>query len=918
MTNDFDVTAAVRALWAKSDAGGKPQPLVAHLFDAAAVAEIIWDQYASLSYRRKLDSACKGKGREVFVLLAALHDLGKATPAFQIKSEALAVKVRAAGLKVPAGRSQDWPHWKAGAFLMLEELREVGRPSRWVAAVLEAHHGWFDARATYRDGTWDRLHGDGRWEAVQRELLATILTELEYSLESFPRVDPSHGLQLATAGYICMADWIASGPHFPGLGEAPSSLALARGRAETAWQSLGFRRGWEQVGEVTAAKSFEERFGFQPRPLQGLASVVGAEMGDGGLVIVEAPMGEGKSEFGMYVAELIAHRTGADGLAFAMPTQGTTDAMFGRVVDWAAKVDPSTPVGLIHGKAMANKEWAEKISPSVSEVFDFEVDDPYGTEPSGASPGQAAKVGVPDEWLRGKHRTLLTPIVVGTIDQLLYAAAQVKFVSMRWAGLIGKIVVIDEVHSYDVYMSKFLETFLRWCASAKIPVILMSATLADSLRAKLQSAYCGWDDEFSKPVQGQTVYDESYPRVSLVKAAGAQQTVSCSPTNPDRGVEVEVMPTHSVHDLDDVANSVVDQVSQGGCGLVILNVVARAQGVYQRLKEAGVPVLLIHGKLTTAERADRTAKALDLLGKVRTRESGRPDRFVVVATQIAEQSFDIDADFLVSDLAPVDLLVQRIGRVHRHDRPVEDRPAQHRHPSCLVAGLIDRGERPPTLLKYPYELLPTLRAAAVVLDPETEWAMPSHIPALVARGYEGPLEEWCPAGWQEVAREFEAELLASEQERENHAKQHCLLVKPEATDVAGLHEEKLEAAEHEQVLVRDGEPTLEVTLVARTPQGFATLAGRPLGVDCERCLDNPALSREVLGDSVRMKPDDRVVTELAWTPGSWAASALLKRQKVLVVADRGQLQSMAGDQAEGVFYSPELGLVVGGNYATHN
>lgn len=891
--------------WAKSNAGGVPHSLVGHLRDTAAVGELLWDRFLAPKVHRQLNDAAGGaRGRDLLVALCALHDVGKATPAFQIKlggDSPVLEQLRRRGLALPLAPAHSmahWPHPKASVVIARALAHRHGVTGcEWVYSMLEGHHGRY-LRPPVKLKAGDLYnHGDVSWQRAQLELADAVLSGAGIILDGWALQQPTRGVQLALGGLLVMADWIASSDLFPGDGMRPQSMDRARSRAEAAWSSLGLVRGWNDGAPIHDASEFERRFGFGPRPLQELTLRAAETMPTPCLYVVEAPMGEGKTEAALGAAEIIARRHGLSGLVFAMPTQGTTDAMYARVREWMANVDPSVTVSLLHGKAMLNEAWVNTLSQHrMGEVHGDEhaAKDAYGmTDEFGTARGASSLMA--SYWLLGRHRGLLSPVVVATVDQVLWAATRTKFVALRHAGLIGRVVVIDEVHSYDAYMSVFLHELLRWCARMGTPVVLMSATLASPVRAGLVRAWregCG-------SAGGDAAQPTGFPSVLAIDG-GTTVGTSCEQYRQDLEVAVGVLPLADPDDIDALADSVVAATESGGCALVILNVVARAQAVWRSLAARGLDALLIHGRLTAAERARRTEAALAKLGK----DGERPDRFVVVATQIAEQSFDIDADILFTDIAPMDLLIQRIGRVHRHDRPAEARPAALRNPRVVVTGVAQGGALPrwPRSFTHVYRDWALLATSAELLRPTT-WTIPSAVPALVERAYSA---EWLgPPAWSAAvksAREMEERERTTRQE---YAAQWRLDADPltEATTLVNLHVQSTDASEDTRTVVRDGDDTVEVSLIVAEAGGLRTLAGIPLGEHGERAAD-PAIARVVLGDSVRIRWFDGL--ETVGPHPQWIGLPLLGYQPVLTLDVSGAAQ--VGSRL--LHYDQALGLSI--------
>ena len=473
--------------------------LLGHMLDTAAVAELMWKRFLTPWMRWRLDEVTGGRGQQFFMWICGVHDCGKATPAFQFSHPDGGARMRMVGLAgrpVPRGAGR-WRHDKAGGLLIKRELDSLWEPHHvgWVWPLVAGHHGSFpDARAL-RPRHQEDGGRDPAWLGVQRGLLDVFTCALGY--EGLAAVEPVKALnraeQLVLSGLIVMADWIASDhEHFTGLDDlAVISLAGARRRAGTGWRRLALRGGW---GEVPVPPLGEDlvrvRFGDPARPSQEHLVSLAHELPAPALIVVEAPMGEGKTKGALAAAEVLAARFGFDGVFVAMPTQATCDPMYEQVLSWVSAFGEGMEeqVALLHGRHRFNQRWRKLWQPS-----DADPEDVYGSIDEDAEYGMASfecgeRQG-PAVWFLGRKRGLLTGFGVGTIDQLLYAATRTRHVMLRFAGLAGKVVIIDEVHAADVYMQQFLAEALRWLGQARVPVILLSATLPPSQRQALVDAY---------------------------------------------------------------------------------------------------------------------------------------------------------------------------------------------------------------------------------------------------------------------------------------------------------------------------------------------------------------------------------------------------------------------------------------------
>jgi hypothetical protein len=355
------------------------------------------------------------------------------------------------------------------------------------------------------------LAGGGPWGAARVAALRWA-TELVGGPEGFkPYADVALGrpTQALLTAIVIMADWIASDAELFPLEPLSTAGVLrlpdperTRARVERGWAALAFPQRWTASPLDDVPDAFRTRFGREPRLVQVCAVKAAMEQPQPGMVIVEAPMGEGKTEAALLAAETLASRSGADGCFVALPTRATTDAMFARVLGWLRAV-PGVPddisVMLAHGTASLNDEYRGLMSRArVRGVGE------HGDE-----------AGIAHEWLRGRKRGPLAQFVVGTVDQVLIAGLKSRHLMLRHLALAGKVVIIDEVHAYDVYMSRYLDRVLHWLGAYGTPVVLLSATLPAGRRAELLAAY-----DSGRTTEPVAVVDE--PGYPVVLASGSR------------------------------------------------------------------------------------------------------------------------------------------------------------------------------------------------------------------------------------------------------------------------------------------------------------------------------------------------------------------------------------------------------------
>ena len=375
-----------------------------------------------------------------------------------------------------------------------------------------------------------------------------------------------------------------------------------------------------------------------------------------GLYIVEAPMGEGKTEAALAGAYRRWTEGNERGLYFALPTQLTSNRIHERVFQFLENtVSTPSALALVHGNAWLCEKRVQPLEPNVPEKRD------------GTDPDQSLSS---NQWFSDSRKSLLAPFGVGTIDQALMAAMPVKFSALRLFALAGKVVVIDEVHSYDPYTSALVDRAIEWLLETGSTVIVLSATLTASRRASLVAAARGGEQNVSL----------AYPLITKVTNGGVQTDTIVVKEAILSSKKVEIR-TCLAEDKEWIGR-VVEAAESGACVLIIRNTVALAQETFDQVRsqcrDLGIKFGLIHSRFTSFDREQQEGEWMRLLGKD---SAGRPAGAVLIGTQVLEQSLDIDADFLVTDLAPTDLILQRIGRLHRHRR---SRPSGCESPRCLI------------------------------------------------------------------------------------------------------------------------------------------------------------------------------------------------------------------------------------------
>lgn len=784
-------------------------PLLFHLLDVAAVTACLWDQVLGRRVREFLSNRLSlppDQARNWLAFWAGLHDLGKATPAFQGKWPVARDKLTSAGLPFPSNPIPK-PHGLLTAVCLPKLLRQHW-PSldpdlaQRLAVALGGHHGIFPQADELNSVTRQSIGGYTKWHQLRRSLV-----ELHAALCGVAELEPprlvavDHAFFLFLAGLASVADWIGSNTDFfpfapPGI-EPELYFHQAQSQAQRALQDLGWL-GWrasDQVLTMPELFPFLREVGL--RPLQEAVAGMASQLAHQGLVLLEAPMGEGKTEAALFLADHWTTVLGQRGCYVALPTMATSNQMFSRVKDFLARRYPQEIVNLqlLHGHASLTAEF-QVLRQRADRLF---APNCLEAEREDGEPDQRGAV-LAAEWFTHRKRGLLAPFGVGTVDQALLAVLNTRHFFVRLFGLAGKTVIIDEVHAYDAYMLKLLERLLAWLAALGCSVVLLSATLPAARRQALLAAYA---KGLGLPNLRIDCTDRPYPRLSLVSARAAD---CCHfPASPSSSRKlalawIEAGSTTPASLVNILGPKLQQALAQGGCAAVLCNTVARAQEVYVGLKTFfsqadagdGWPELdLLHARYPFAEREARELRALTRFGKSGARvvsgdgivqEVRRPRRAVLVATQIIEQSLDLDFDLLVSDLAPVDLLLQRSGRLHRHNR---HRPACLSQPALwLLAPPAPDGVPafdPGTARVYDLHIL--LRSWLALRDRSTI-AIPDEVETLIEAVYGKTLPpQTLTAALQEVWKNTQEQLRRAIQDEEFQARNRYIRPPDFADDI---------------------------------------------------------------------------------------------------------------------------------------
>lgn len=576
------------------------------------------------------------------ILLAAIHDVGKMNLDFQkmiyknlsdyknddekLNSE---IPIFKDGNSERAKRDNCSFHAKVTKDTICEKDKQI-------QLIEEMHHGK-RAASTY-------VCPDGEeWKQKRIELLSKLE---KLFLENEEKYSDLKNLDFARiiGGFITVCDWIASGGEFAKLTfEQKFSDSELIEMSRKSVSNAGFSKI-----NVKKNLSFSDIFGFEPREIQ---KTLYESVKTSGVCILEAPMGMGKTEAALYIAYKMLEEGKANGIYFALPTQLTSNKIYSRVLKFLDKIldSDSEPLKLLHSSA------------------NLEITSILGED------GEIGK-----SWFDFSKRGILAPFAVGTVDQALMSVMNVKHSFVRAFGLAGKVVILDEIHSYDSYTGSILNTLIQFLKNVGCTVILLSATLTESQKNKI--------------LQNTTSLNQDYPLITKIDSeisglrqidfGKIEQIGNFKSENKNVSISVEELIDEN---YENAIEKVLDKAFNGEQILWIENTVADAQEIYKLFKakvQNQIECGLIHSRFIKKERSKNEEKWVSLYGSDGTEKRKTGGR-ILVGTQVLEQSIDIDADFLVTKICPTDMLLQRIGRLWRHKKNDSIRPKNAKC-ECLI------------------------------------------------------------------------------------------------------------------------------------------------------------------------------------------------------------------------------------------
>lgn len=709
----------------KDGAAAEWHPLHDHCCDVAAVAEALlalplWSR--RIARLGGLGCSLDATTTARLCVLCALHDVGKFTIPFQAKGRPDLGPVTGGHVaEAVASISSD------EICASLAPLGDFGDGARGLLLTAFAHHGrpLKEQGAAHQRTRWQRRGGLDPVAGVDT-LVAACRVWFPRAFQSGPPLPECAALEHAFAGLVTLADWLGSNAAFFPFSTGPENrMPFARSHAAELVRKMDLGLPDEARADAWGRAPFARVSEYVPTAAQQTVASL-PEAPSGSICVLESETGSGKTEAALARFVSLLERGAVDGLYFALPTRTAATQIFCRVraAVKRAFANPPPVVLAVPGYIQVDDEHGRKLP-------DFDVLWPDADR--FRYRGWAAES--PKRYLAGT-------VVVGTVDQVLLSSLMVSHAHLRATSLLRHLLVVDEVHASDDYMTRILEDVLARHARAGGHALLLSATLGDEARERL--LHPGESRPAARTLD--TASDTPYPLVSFREVGAGPDARAIPVAHDGRRREIAIAHAPCLGDAPEVARLAVEAARGRAKVLVIRNTVADCVETQLAVEDAASPdsTLLFdcsgvaaphHGRFSRDDRRALDDALERLIGKVRP-EGGR----VVVATQTVQQSLDLDADLLVTDLCPMDVLLQRIGRLHRHERP---RPSGFEGPRVVVlvpaqrdlSPLVGKDGKPRNHhgLGSVYHDLRVLEATWRVVESEPVWRIPEMNRRLVER-----------------------------------------------------------------------------------------------------------------------------------------------------------------------------------------
>ena len=612
----------ITKIWAKTS---PKKSLINHMLETGIVAGCLTDTngicHPVLNRMSEITGFDSDTLLAKIVFICAIHDIGKIHPTFQGRDEETLEILKQEGLNQVSFDTR-FRHEQYGAniFNRLSVDDADMKNSDIISQIIRMHH----QKEQKKNSDIDIIKIDDKekakkWRHIQNEIYDYVKNIFRFDNLNLINKNISKSklfvVQNAILCIIITSYWISSNSYVFDNQQYKNVDEFLESRKTQALRFLNNEGLIRQ--QIPVMQNFMSAFGFNGRPVQNDVEKI-VHKNDIKWMLIESDCGSGKSDAALYAAAVLVYRCVLSGRYLGLQSVVSAVAIQDRVDEFL------TSRGMRNTKLYTSKSMLLR-EPDKQPV-----------------------------WTDMSRQRLLASSAVGTVDQVMTAVRLVRFESVRMDGLASKVLIIDEIHAYDAYMLAVIKDLLKICGELDVPVIMLSATLPISTKNDLLGVLGDGDIELHN----------GYPVISYVTKDGRVHEHVSRQYMPDKKISCELLPI--LNDNDKIALYAVDAVKDGGCECVIMNTVADAICVYDKIKKNkknDCKIILYHSRMTINARDKTSRKILAMCGKDRTK---RPQRVIIVGTQVLEQSLDNDVDYMITAICPIDLLFQRIGRYHRH------------------------------------------------------------------------------------------------------------------------------------------------------------------------------------------------------------------------------------------------------------
>ena len=619
--------------------------LICHLLETGVTAKMLLTKGLLTPLVKQLSAYMKedeGTVVQFISFVVAIHDIGKIHPHFQWE-----IENEIQGMENVIHEQLPFRHEQYGQDIIQKLDSDIlqnlpNRVRELVGEIVALHHQGHKSGEFYHPTGKDLQICTSVQKSVIKILHGVFPFELNTQKWRF-----ANGVASILSAIIILCDWIASTHDTYTEDIYQEGTEYLESLEHQAYRFIEvnymlYQPTEERFRSVLSDKDFFRAMQIEhPRPLQEKMINLCKTANTESLMIVEASCGEGKTAAALFAA---SHIQAANGFYMALPTAATSEGVYGEVELLCNQADPQIKLPVFNGRAWMSEK-------------DISIDT--------------------DLWISPSRQKMFYPVAIGTVDQLIKASLMIKYGLLRLLALLGKVVIIDEMHAYDIYMQDMIENFLAYCGVYHVPVVILSATLPSTIKEKLLSAYTGFGDKERQYIRNgaETTYEgkwnmcNTYPLITMASHVDYGKTIEITetpfPTSRHLIYRYQMISVGEEY-VEEIGMVCMDKIKKGGCLAVIVNLVDEAKDLYRFLKDhadGDTEIYLLHGRNTEQNKVNASNEIKKIFGKDR---SWRPAKSIVVSTQILEQSMDIDFDFMCSMLAPIDLLLQRFGRYRRH------------------------------------------------------------------------------------------------------------------------------------------------------------------------------------------------------------------------------------------------------------